>query len=42
LCGGSGNPHVPLLQVATAFSFSFLAVMLFAGFQCGIFGDSPE
>jgi hypothetical protein len=36
------NPHAHLLQFATAFSFRFLAVMLFAGFQCGTFGKSPE
>jgi hypothetical protein len=35
------NPHAPLLQVATAFSFPFLAVMLLAGFLWGIFGESP-
>ncbi len=29
------NPHVPLL-------FPFLAVMLFARFQWGIFGESPD
>jgi hypothetical protein len=36
------NPHVPLIQVVTAFSFRFLAVMLVVGFQCGAFGKSPD
>jgi hypothetical protein len=35
------NPHAPLRQVATSLSFSLPAIMLFAGFQCEIFGESP-
>jgi hypothetical protein len=42
-CGvAQENPHAPLLQVATAFSFRFLAVMLVVGFQFGTFGKSPK
>jgi hypothetical protein len=35
------NPHALLLQVATSLFFPFLAVMLFAEFLWGIFGESP-
>jgi hypothetical protein len=31
-----------LFQVATSLFFPFLAVMPFAGFLWGIFGESPE
>jgi hypothetical protein len=36
------NPHVLLLEVATLLSFRYPAVMPFAGFLWGIFGESPE
>jgi hypothetical protein len=35
-------PHVLLLEVATSLSFRYPAVMPFAGFLWGIFGESPE
>jgi hypothetical protein len=35
------NPQVPFLHIATSFSLSFPAVMLFAGLLWGILGERP-
>ena len=35
------NPHAPVLQSGASLSFPFLAVMPFAGFPWGIFGERP-
>jgi hypothetical protein len=35
------NPHVRLIEVATSLSFRYPAVMQFAIFLWGIFGESP-